>query len=83
MSIEIEEHIKGVVIKPIISSKFNAQCRVNLIGFLSYSHRKMYKLVLVYQVHLAKFIILKLLKYKRAEEVAFYPIDIFIVYTNG
>ncbi|XP_060854887.1 KRAB-A domain-containing protein 2-like [Metopolophium dirhodum] len=66
---------KGVVVKPIISPEFNSRC-VDLIDFQSHPDGK-YKFILVYQDHLTKFIILKPLEYKRAEEVAFNLIDIF------
>ncbi|XP_015369695.1 PREDICTED: KRAB-A domain-containing protein 2-like [Diuraphis noxia] len=49
---------------------------VDLIDFQSHPDGK-YKFILVYQYHLTKFIILKPLEYKRAEEVAFNLIDIF------
>lgn len=67
---------KGVVVKPIISPEFNSRCQVDLIDFQSHPDGK-YKFIVVYQDHLTKFIILKALEYKRAEEVAFNLIDIF------
>ncbi|XP_050058504.1 SCAN domain-containing protein 3-like [Aphis gossypii] len=67
---------KGVVVKPIISSDFNSRCQVDLIDFQSHPDGK-FKFIMVYQDHLTKFVVLKPLEFKRAEEVAYNIIDIF------
>jgi Integrase zinc binding domain len=67
---------KGIVVKPIISSDFNSRCQVDLIDFQSHPDGK-FKFIMVYQDHLTKFVVLKPLEFKRAEEVAYNIIDIF------
>ncbi|KAJ8720835.1 hypothetical protein PYW08_006300 [Mythimna loreyi] len=67
---------KGIVVKPILSSEFNSRCQVDLIDYQSHPDRE-YKFVMVYQDHLTKFVILRALKTKRAEEVAYNLLDIF------
>ncbi|XP_022194657.2 KRAB-A domain-containing protein 2-like [Nilaparvata lugens] len=67
---------KGLVVKPIISSEFNSRCQVDLIDFQSQPDRD-FKFIMVYQDHLTKFVILKPLKTKTAEEVAYNLVDIF------
>ncbi|XP_060848294.1 KRAB-A domain-containing protein 2-like isoform X2 [Rhopalosiphum padi] len=67
---------KGVVVKPIISPDFNSRCQVDLIDFQSHPDGK-FKFIMVYQDHLTKFVVLKPLEFKRAEEVAYNIIDIF------
>ncbi|XP_023230770.1 ubiquitin-protein ligase E3B-like [Centruroides sculpturatus] len=59
---------KGIVVKPMIFSEFNSRCQVDLIDFQSQPDRE-YKFIMVYQDHLTKFVILKSLTSKRAEEV--------------
>lgn len=67
---------KGIVVKPILSSEFNSRCQVDLIDYQSHPDRE-YKFIMVYQDHLTKFVILRALKTKRAEEVAYILLDIF------
>ncbi|XP_023210347.1 KRAB-A domain-containing protein 2-like [Centruroides sculpturatus] len=67
---------KGIVVKPMIFSEFNSRCQVDLIDFQSQPDRE-YKFIMVYQDHLTKFVILKSLTSKRAEEVAYNLVDIF------
>lgn len=67
---------KGIVTKPLIFSEFNSRCQVDLIDFQSHPDGNK-KFILVYQDHLTKFIVLKALESKRAEEVAFHLLDIF------
>ncbi|CAG5046687.1 unnamed protein product [Parnassius apollo] len=67
---------KGIVVKPIISSEFNSRCQVDLIDFQSQPDVDN-KFIMVYQDHLTKFVVLKPLKTKRAEEVAHTLLDIF------
>lgn len=67
---------KGLVVKPIISSEFNSRCQVDLIDFQSNADQ-LFKFIMVYQDHLTKFVVIKPLKTKTAEEVAYNLIDIF------
>ncbi|CAK1580028.1 unnamed protein product [Parnassius mnemosyne] len=69
---------KGIVVKPIISSEFNSRCQVDLIDFQSQPDGDN-KFIMVYQDHLTKFVVLKPLKTKRAEEVAHTLLDIFTI----
>jgi hypothetical protein len=59
---------KGIVVKPIISFDFNYRCQVDLIDFQFHPDGK-FKFIMVYQDHLTKFVVLKLLEYKQTEEV--------------
>lgn len=70
---------KGIVTNPMIFSELNSRCQLDLIDYQSQADGE-YKFVLVYQDHLTKFCILKPLKSKRAEEVAYCLIDIFTVF---
>jgi len=70
---------KGIVVKPIISSHFNSRCQVDLIDYQSQPDRK-FKFLLVYQDHLTKFVVLKPLTSKRADEVAYNLLDIFLLF---
>ncbi|KAL4154495.1 hypothetical protein QTP88_000357 [Uroleucon formosanum] len=63
----------------MIISELNSRCQLDLIDYQSQAYGE-YKFVLVYQDHLTKFCILKPLKSKRAEEVAYCLIDIFTVF---
>ena len=63
----------------MIFSELNSRCQLDLIDYQSQADGE-YKFVLMYQDHLTKFCILKPLKSKRAEEVAYCLIDIFTVF---
>ena len=67
---------KGLVSKPLIFKEFNSRCQVDLIDMQSNPDGK-YKFILSYQDHLTKFILLRALETKRAEEVAYELLDIF------
>nr|XP_042896273.1 KRAB-A domain-containing protein 2-like [Parasteatoda tepidariorum] len=67
---------KGIVVKPMVFSDFNSHCQVDLIDFLSQPDKE-YKFIMVYQDHLTKFVILRTLTSKRAEEAANNLVDIF------
>ena len=69
----------GVVVKPILSSEFNSRCQVDLVDMQS-SPQGQFKWIMVYQYHLAKFVILRPLSSKRAAEVAFQLLDIFLIF---
>uniref|UniRef100_A0A8C4SWK5 Integrase catalytic domain-containing protein n=1 Tax=Erpetoichthys calabaricus TaxID=27687 RepID=A0A8C4SWK5_ERPCA len=70
---------KGIVVKPVISSHFNSRCQVNLIDYQSQPDLK-FKFLLVYKDHLTKFVVLKPLTSKRAGEVAYNLLDIFLLF---
>ncbi|XP_023212590.1 KRAB-A domain-containing protein 2-like, partial [Centruroides sculpturatus] len=55
----------------------NSRCQVDLIDFQTQPDGK-FKFIMVYQDHLAKFILLRALESKRAEEVAYHLNDIFL-----
>jgi hypothetical protein len=69
----------GVVVRPILSKEFNSRCQVDLIDMQS-SPQGQFKWIMVYQCHLTKFIILRPLTSKRAGEVAFQLLDIFLLF---
>ncbi|XP_008190170.1 uncharacterized protein LOC103311995 [Acyrthosiphon pisum] len=57
----------------------NSCCQVDLIDMQSNPDNN-YKFIFVYQDHLTKFVILRPLKFKRAEEVAYCLLDIFTLF---
>jgi hypothetical protein len=70
---------KGLVVKPIKSSELNSRCQVDLIDMQSQADGD-FKFIMVYQDHLTKFIQLRALKTKRAEEVAYHLLDVFTIF---
>jgi hypothetical protein len=70
---------KGLVVKPIISSEINSRCQIELIDMQAQSDGD-FKFILVYQDYLTKYILLHLLKHKRAKEVAYILLDIFTTF---
>ncbi|XP_035221079.1 KRAB-A domain-containing protein 2-like [Stegodyphus dumicola] len=68
---------KGIVVKPMISSELNSGCQVDLIDLQSNRDGE-YKFIMVYQDHLTKFVQLRPSKSKRAEEVAYHILVIFL-----
>lgn len=70
---------KGLVVAPILSDHMNSRCQVDLIDMQSEPDRD-YRFILNYQDHLTKFTILKPLKSKTAEEVAYVVVDIFCMF---
>ncbi|XP_045511256.1 KRAB-A domain-containing protein 2-like [Colias croceus] len=70
---------KGLVVKPIISNELNSRCQVDLVDMQSQSDGE-FKFIMVYQDHLTKFVQLRCLKSKRAEEVAYHLLDIFTTF---
>ncbi|XP_063593853.1 KRAB-A domain-containing protein 2-like [Penaeus indicus] len=66
----------GVVVRPILSKDFASKDQVDLIDMQSMPHSKW---IMVYQDHLTKFYILRPLQTKRATEVAFQLVDIFLL----
>ncbi|KAK6166128.1 hypothetical protein SNE40_022893 [Patella caerulea] len=69
---------KDVVVKPITSTDFGARAQVDLIDMQSMCHGQ-YKWIMHYQDHLTKFSVLRALTSKRAVEVAFQLLDIFLM----
>ena len=69
----------GVVVKPILSRAFNSRDQVYLFDMQS-SPQGQFKWIMVYQCHLTKFVILRPLSSKRAAEVAFQLLDIFLLF---
>ncbi|XP_063889921.1 KRAB-A domain-containing protein 2-like isoform X3 [Scylla paramamosain] len=70
---------RGLVSKPILHSELNSRCQVDLIDMQTQADGK-YKFIMVYQDHLTKFVILRALQCKRAEEVAYHLVDIFLTF---
>ncbi|XP_015600310.1 KRAB-A domain-containing protein 2-like [Cephus cinctus] len=70
---------KGIVVKPIVSSVLNSRCQVDLIDLQSHRDGE-YKFIMVYQDDLTKFVQLRPLKTKRAKEVAYHVLSIFLTF---
>ncbi|GFU77811.1 KRAB-A domain-containing protein 2 [Trichonephila clavipes] len=70
---------KGIVVKPMISSELNSRCEVDLIDLQSNRDGE-YKFILVYQDHLTKFVQLRPLETKKAEEVVYHVLSIFLTF---
>jgi hypothetical protein len=68
---------KGIVVRPITSTEFNSRGQVDLIDLQSTPDER-YKWLLHYQDHLTKFTFLRPLTSKRAAEVAFELLKIFL-----
>ena len=69
---------KGVVVRPILANDFGSRGQVDLIDMQSMP-KGQYKWIMVYLDHLSKFCILRPLSSKRAAEVAFQLLDIFLL----
>ena len=63
----------------LLSSEFNSRGQVDLVDMQS-SPQGQFKWIMVYQCHLTKFVILRPLSSKRAVEVAFQLLDIFLLF---
>lgn len=70
---------RGLVSKPILHSEINCRCQIDLIDYQPQPDGE-YKFVMVYQDHLTKFVMLRPLMSKRAEEVAHHLTDIFLIF---
>ncbi|XP_060846515.1 KRAB-A domain-containing protein 2-like [Rhopalosiphum padi] len=70
---------RGLVTKPILHSAFNSRAQIDLIDMQSQNYNN-YRYIMNYQDHLTKFVILKPLKTKRAEEIALNLIDIYTIF---
>ena len=67
---------KSLVVKPIVSRHFNHRCQCDLIDMQSEPDGE-FKFILNYQDHLTKFLCLRPLRQKTADEVADHLLDIF------
>jgi hypothetical protein len=70
---------KGVVVWPILSKEFSARGQVDVIDMQSLPHGS-FKWIMVYQDHLTKFVVIRPLTSKRAAEVAYQLMDIFLLF---
>ncbi|XP_076036969.1 KRAB-A domain-containing protein 2-like [Oratosquilla oratoria] len=71
---------KGVVVRSILTKEFSSRGEVDLIDMQSMPSGSNKKWIMVYQDHLTKFCILRALTSKRAAEVAFHLLDIFLLF---
>ena len=69
---------KGTVVRPILTKEFGTRSQVDLIDMQSMKGR--FSWIMVYQDHLTKFIVLRPLTSKRAAEVAYQLLDIFLLF---
>ncbi|XP_064606191.1 KRAB-A domain-containing protein 2-like [Liolophura sinensis] len=69
---------KGVVVRPILTKEFGSRAQFDLIDMQSVAQNS-FKWIMVYQDHLAKFVILRALTLKRAAEVAHQLLYIFLL----
>ena len=70
---------KHIVVKPIISDRFNARAQIDLIDMQTNPDGP-YRFILNYQENLTKLSVLRPLKSKTAKEVAEQLIDIFCLF---
>ena len=70
---------RALVVRPIHSQYVNSRCQVDLIDMRS-EPDGYYRVIMNYQNHLTKFTILRPLKNKTSEEVAYQLIDIFCMF---
>lgn len=70
---------RGLVSKPILHSAYNSRAQLDLIDMQSQSVND-FRFIMNYQDHLTKFVVLKPLKTKRAEEVAHNLLDIYTTF---
>lgn len=70
---------KGLVVKPLVFSEINSRCQVDIIDMQSQCDGE-FRFIMVYQDNLTKFVQLRPLKTKDAEEVAKHLMDIFCIF---
>lgn len=70
---------KGLVSKPIVEKKFNSRAQLDLIDMQSQEYNG-YRFIFNYQDHLTKFVSLRPLKTKTAEEVAFNLLKVYTIF---
>src|ERR1051325_7827966 len=69
---------KGVVVRRILTREYDSRGRFDLVDMQSMPNGQ-YKWILVYQDHLTKFCVFRPLSSKRASEVAYQLLDIFLL----
>ncbi|XP_060837691.1 KRAB-A domain-containing protein 2-like [Rhopalosiphum padi] len=69
----------GLAPKPIVQPTFNSRGQVDLIDMQTRRHND-YRFIMNYQEHLTKYIVLKPLKSKCVEEIAYNLIDIYTLF---
>ena len=79
MAVEEKDTETGLVVRPILSHYMNSRCQVDLIDRQS-EPDGYYRFIMNYQDHLTKFNILRPLKRKTAEEVAYQLMDIVCMF---
>jgi len=79
VSIEEKAPKRGLVVRPILSDYMNSRCQVDLIDMQS-EPDGYYRFITNYQDHLTKSTILRHLKSKTADEVAYQLMDIFCMF---
>lgn len=70
---------RGIVVKPMVFEEMNQRCQVDLIDMQSHPDGA-YRFIFVYQDHLTKFVVLRPLERKTAEEVADNLLDVFCIF---
>lgn len=70
---------KGIVVKPILHSELNSRCQIDLVDMQSNPDGDV-KFIMLYQDHLTKFVLLRPLRSKTADEVAHHLLDIFTTF---
>lgn len=70
---------RGIVVKPIIFPHINSRCQLDLIDLQSQPDGE-FKFILNYQDYLSKFVSLRALKTKTADEVAYNLLYIFTIF---
>ena len=70
---------KGIVVKPVKSDNMFSRSQVDLINYQTLPDGG-FKYIMTYVNHFSKFCVLRPLQSKRAEEVAFHLLDIFLTF---
>jgi hypothetical protein len=70
---------KGLVVKPILHNEMSSRCQIDLIDMQSNPDNG-FKYIMVYQDHLTKCVIIRPLRCKRAEEIAYQLLNIFTLF---
>lgn len=71
--------IRGLVSKPVLHSTFNSRAQIDSIDMHSQNING-FRFILNYQDHLTKFVLLRALSNKRAEEIAHNLLDIYTTF---
>jgi hypothetical protein len=70
---------RGLVVRPILSNFMNSRCQVDLVDMQSEPDGD-FRFIMNYQDHLTKFTMLRPIRTKTAEEVAYQVLDIFCIF---